>query len=295
VEQSVARAIRAYLVWGVAPDGRVRWNPANGYSAGPQSAWQSWFLAPESLPDSGVNDLVEWALVEGLLNQGSIQRVECPLDLPLWWRGSGRWSAEDGGGWFAPLVQALIAWTELSDEERGRWATAALLLDRWDVEASQRDARRRTAARRLLRQAAGERWEALPESGPERAREIAQLWEELGTAAEKAAEEEIAAQDAAIAEHLLQEQKFLEDQISWEAVASRPVLSRIDLEGHFPLPYYAREREVILATVDDSCENEKGEEVLVLDGPALPEDLRNWVLRIGGADSPPKRPPRPFI
>lgn len=294
MEQSVARAIRAYLVWGVAPDGRVRWNPANGYSAGPQSAWQSWFLAPESLPDSGVNDLVEWALVEGLLNKGSIQRVECPLELPLWWRGSGRWSAQDGGGWYASLVQAILAWTELSEEERGRWATAAPLLDCWDVEASQRSARRRTAARRLLRQAAGERWEALPGEGPERARNIAQLWEELGAAAEEAADTEIAAQDAAIAEHLLQEQKFLEAQMGWEAVASRPVLSRVDLDEHFPAPYFDREREALLSAVDDSC-GEGMTEVLILDGSALPEDLRDWILRIGGVDSPPKRPPRPFI
>lgn len=262
------KTLRAFLVWGVAPDGRVKRNPANHYTAGPASAWQSWFLSPESVKDSGeVNHLVEWALVEGLLNIGSIQRVEYPLELPLWWRGSGRWQAQDQGGWYAPLVQAVLAWTGMSDEERGRWKTAALLLGLWDVEASQGSARLRAAERRALR---------------------------MGLGAEEAPRM-IAAEDAAIADYLLQEQQFLEEQARWEAIASRPVLSRVDLEGHFPLPYYAREREVILAAVDDSCENEKGEEVLVLDGPALPEDLRNWVLRIGGADSPPKRPPRPFI
>ncbi|OQB43942.1 MAG: hypothetical protein BWY01_01818 [Synergistetes bacterium ADurb.Bin155] len=259
-------AMRAFLCWGVTPSGRVRENPANAYSAGPGSAWQSWFLSPESIKDAGEgNSLVEWALVEGLLNRGSLQRVKYPLELPLWWRGSGRWAAQDQGGWYAPLVQAVLAWTGMSDEERGRWEAASALLALWDADTTQRAARLRAAERRALRR---------------------------GLCAEEA-QGLMAAEDAAVEKFLSQEQEFLAEETQWEAIASRPVLSRVDLDRHFPAPYFDRERKALLSAVYDSC-GEGKEEVLILNGSDLQKDLLRQVLNIGGVYAP-HRPFRPAL
>jgi len=71
------------------------------------------------------SDCCRWVAVENL-NIGSLQRVELPFkDLV---KGSGRWQAEDGGGHFLPLLEAVRRWMAFCPGQKGHWATAARYL-----------------------------------------------------------------------------------------------------------------------------------------------------------------------
>lgn len=100
-------------------------NPANRLATLEiDRAWKAglWFALEDQRPIKDFpHQLVRWALVESL-STGSTPRVPFPLALPEWWRGSGRWQAQDGGGWYVPLLRAVLAWARMNQYERADWA-----------------------------------------------------------------------------------------------------------------------------------------------------------------------------
>lgn len=71
-----------------------------------------------------------WAAVEAM-NTGSIPRFEMPSHPPTnepgyqGWFWGAHWSADDHGGWAAPLRDHLLAWAGLPEEAKAQWTTLA--------------------------------------------------------------------------------------------------------------------------------------------------------------------------
>jgi hypothetical protein len=126
-------AIMLYFVFGSG-------NPANALAAllagkvENISTWAAvWFKrrvmslkAYDYIRLSTLDKLHQWALVEDL-NEGSIQRAEFPLRTDEI-TGSGRWEANDRGGWYALIREAIIEWFDLDVEARQKWERLAKML-----------------------------------------------------------------------------------------------------------------------------------------------------------------------
>lgn len=69
-------------------------------------------------------DLFSWALIESL-NYGSHQRATLPESFTWSVLGSGRWHANDSGGHYQLLRQAILSWKELDTKSQERWELIA--------------------------------------------------------------------------------------------------------------------------------------------------------------------------
>jgi len=143
-------------------------NPAN--VLGPLMAWaidqrpsptpvlRLWAVraARHLLRNSNPLRWVAWASVEAL-NGGSLPRMEPPVLPPegVEFRGTRRWGANDGGGWWLPLREAIRSWYDSYGFSVGR--------PEWNGDSRAKDnaAALESAAAILSQLLDDERWDAL--------------------------------------------------------------------------------------------------------------------------------------